>query len=58
MLLMDTGANTVLIRRSFVRDQDLTEKKSPVTFADNTIKKLPVIEISTPDYSGWVVHNA
>ncbi|KAH9361498.1 hypothetical protein HPB48_013190 [Haemaphysalis longicornis] len=55
-VLRDCGANTVLIKRSLVRDEDLTGKKSQVIFADSTIKWLPeaIIEISTPYFSGKV----
>ncbi|KAH9378555.1 hypothetical protein HPB48_018720 [Haemaphysalis longicornis] len=55
-VLRDSGAYTVLIRRSLVCDKDLTGKKSGVIFADITIKWLPeaITEISTP-YHSWKV---
>ncbi|KAH9375321.1 hypothetical protein HPB48_026296 [Haemaphysalis longicornis] len=41
VVLRDSAANTLLIKRSLVRDEDLTGKKSQVIFADSTIKWLP-----------------
>ncbi|KAH9378820.1 hypothetical protein HPB48_021912 [Haemaphysalis longicornis] len=55
-VLRDSCTNTVLIKMSLVRDEQLTGKKSPVIFVDYTVKWLPeaIIEISTPYYSGSV----
>ncbi|KAH9367437.1 hypothetical protein HPB48_012215 [Haemaphysalis longicornis] len=51
-VLRGSGANTGLIRRSSVSDEDVTGQKSSVIFVDSTMKWLPeaIIEISRPFY--------
>ncbi|XP_077499788.1 uncharacterized protein LOC144110628 isoform X1 [Amblyomma americanum] len=57
LVLRDSGANTVLVRRSLVKDEDLTGKASAVTLVDSTVRYLPEarILVSTPYYTGQVV---
>lgn len=53
-VLRDSGSNTVIVRRSLVRDEDLTGDKSVIIMVDHTEKWLPEaeIEVCTPYYSG------
>ncbi|XP_075542831.1 uncharacterized protein LOC142576550 [Dermacentor variabilis] len=55
--LRDSGANTPLVRRSLVKDEELTGQTSTLTLADCTVGYLPEarILVSTPYYTGKVV---
>ncbi|KAH9367681.1 hypothetical protein HPB48_012797 [Haemaphysalis longicornis] len=53
-VLRDSGSNTVMVRRSLVRDEDLTGDTSVIIMVDHTEKWLPEaeIEVCTPYYWG------
>ncbi|KAK8771069.1 hypothetical protein V5799_025687 [Amblyomma americanum] len=57
LMLRDSGANTVLVRRSLVKDEDLTGEAPAVTLVDSTVRFLPEarVLVSTPYYTGQVV---
>lgn len=53
-VLRDSGSTTALVRRSLVRNEELTGKSSAIIMIDRREKWLPEaeIEVSTPYYSG------
>ncbi|XP_075560267.1 uncharacterized protein LOC142592612 [Dermacentor variabilis] len=57
LVLRDSGANTPLVGRSLVKDEELTGQTSTLTLADSTVGYLPEarILVSTPYYTGQVV---
>ncbi|XP_075546865.1 uncharacterized protein LOC142580024 [Dermacentor variabilis] len=57
LVLRDSRANTALVRRSLVKDEELTGQTSTLTLADSTVGYLPEarILVSTPYYTGKVV---
>ncbi|XP_070385441.1 uncharacterized protein [Dermacentor albipictus] len=53
-VLRDTGCNTVIVRRSLVKDGDLTGSNSPVYLLDRSVLLLPEawISVDTPYFKG------
>lgn len=53
-VLRDTGCNTVIVRRSLVRDRDLTGSHSPVYLLDRSVLMLPEawVNVDTPYFKG------
>jgi len=56
LVLRDSGSTAVLIRESFVHQNEYTGKQVKVTAFDGSVKYLPTawINITTPFYSGKV----
>ena len=55
-VLRDTGCSTVVVRRSLVKDSQLTGKETLCILIDGTVRRTPVaeIEIETPYLTGKV----
>ena len=55
-VLRDTGCSTVVVRRSLVRDDQLTGKDEICFLIDGTVRHTPVaeVEVETPFYTGQV----
>ncbi|KAH9364610.1 hypothetical protein HPB48_012843 [Haemaphysalis longicornis] len=51
-VLRDSGSTTVLVRRSLVRQQDLTGNMAVIIMADSTGRPEAILEVQTPYYSG------
>ncbi|XP_064469691.1 uncharacterized protein LOC135384419 [Ornithodoros turicata] len=56
-VLRDTGSNTVVVRKSLMREGSFTGKRSAVYLVDRTIRYLPEarVTVSTPYYEGEVM---
>lgn len=55
-VLRDSGCSTVVVKRSLVKDDQLTGAEETCVLIDGTVRRVPVaeIEIDTPYYSGQV----
>ncbi|KAL7646158.1 UNVERIFIED_CONTAM: hypothetical protein RMT77_003059 [Armadillidium vulgare] len=55
-VLRDTGCNSVVVKREFIKDDHLTGKRAKMLLIDNSIRDVPVakIRITTPYYEGEV----